>query len=343
MTPNRVLTLAALAVTCLASACAQNLSAPTAAFAPASPEARAYCLALRGGDDETDAGLGGTGLYGTVTSLNLLALDGQRLYLPDEIRIASVLGETDPATLRLGEVLIVEAVQARDGLCALNAAKFLPIVGQVDELDALAGTLSVLGTTVTLSSKTVIEDTSGNSLAQADVPAGATVAVSGIWSGTRVVASHLRVLPRSQRAFASVTGPLRRGSDGGLVVGSTPLTTAVGIQAGGLIAAVGQLRDGALQVQTLRPELAAAPGARRGSGPDPVADVLSERLQGGTGSGQSGPQAADIREAVESRRAERDDARAQARAAARSAASERARDSDRQPQGGAASSPSRGR
>lgn len=300
-----------LIVLAIASACAP-IARPTgtapSALQTVAPQALAYCRALRGDDKETDGGLGGTGIrgtdvYGTVTALNLLALDGQRLYLPSQAQIASVLGPTDPSALRLGEILLVRAVPARDGLCALSAARFLPIVGQVGEVDVLAGALFVLGTEVTVDSATILESDDGRDLELDDLASGTALAVSGTWDGTRVVASHLRVLSGVESDVASVTGRVRRSANGQMVIGGTPVSPTADMRANQIVAAIGRIQDGVLQVEALRPDLAGSPGIPQRGGHVPVDRILAGTGEGGALASEIAGTRAAFEQAVEQRSA----------------------------------------
>ncbi|MGF1444658.1 MAG: hypothetical protein ACFBRM_00485, partial [Pikeienuella sp.] len=239
------------------------LLAGCAAFEVAPPEpeqmadATEVCAALPGDpDDETDGGIGGTGILGAVTGFGSLHINGLRvLHLPDA-EVASPLGSAPVESVEVGEVLIARAAMAEGRLCAIDLARYYPLVGPIGEIDAEAGELRVMDRRVLIMPDTVfalddIEDgglggtglagsglddggLGGTGLAGsglddgglggtglAALQPGTRVAVSGIWSEEGVVATHVRRIGRD--GPDSLAGPIGRDAAGGVTVGGVPV------------------------------------------------------------------------------------------------------------------------
>jgi hypothetical protein len=169
-------------------------------------------LRLAGGKEE--GGIGGTGIFGSVTGLGSLRVNGLRLETRADTAIESLA--RDGAPVLPGDVVAAEAVRVDGGLRATRLAVFHPLIGPAEF--GPDGTLEVLGTPVAVPAGTPVRDADGAPLAV--LPAGATVAVSGLWRGEGVVAGSLRLLDGPPRA--ELRGQLRR-MGFGLAVGRTRL------------------------------------------------------------------------------------------------------------------------
>ncbi|MEM6678250.1 MAG: DUF5666 domain-containing protein [Pseudomonadota bacterium] len=218
--------------------------------------------AAGGGEDETDGGLGGTGILGVITGFGSIHVNGLRLLHDVDAPVASVIGDSPVTTLETGEVLLALAQDTEEGLFARRLVRYLPLVGPVTALDLDTKEIRVLGVTVQIHDDALIRDRSGAPLALAKLPLRARVAVSGFWNDTRVVAHHLRLVDPSLPD--SLTGPVSIGAEGGLRIGGVAVATAMTVPPGTTLAltATGMYRDQTLTAETIGPRYATplAPG-----------------------------------------------------------------------------------
>jgi hypothetical protein len=127
------------------------------------------------------------GVFGTVENAAPLIVAGREIVVPIGLGVISPLG---PGQVILqGDTLAVRAALVDGQLVAERMMQVFPVIGP---MRVVAGTLAtIMGTQVDLSPD----------LAAAD---GQWVAVSGLWSGERVVATHLRRVESS--SFAQLVG-----------------------------------------------------------------------------------------------------------------------------------------
>lgn len=152
-----------------------------------------------GGGEE--GGIGGTGIFGTVTALGSLRVNGLRVETgPGTILEASAGG------VRPGEVVAVEAERDGAALRARRVAVFEPLLGPADILPD--GGLAVLGTPVRMGAEVPLRAADGVAVPRSALRPGTRVAVSGLWQGDAVVATSLRLDPGE--GPATLRGQLRR-------------------------------------------------------------------------------------------------------------------------------------
>ena len=169
------------------------------------------------GDEE--GGIGGTGVFGTVTALGSVLVNGLRLetWAGTAVESLAVRG----AAVLPGDVVAAEVVRDADRLLATRLAVFHPLIGPLAATPD--GGLAVLGTRLLLSAGVPVRGEGGEETNIAVLRPGMTVAASGLWRGDAVVASAIRVLRQGPAPQAVLRGQLRR-TMGGLMVGDTRLS-----------------------------------------------------------------------------------------------------------------------
>lgn len=171
-----------------------------------------------------EGGIGGTGIFGTITAMGSIEVNGLRIALADEA-LAPPLGDDTPLRLAAGQTVLIDAEDTeRAGILrAARVRPFLALRGPITALDANARTLAVMGTPVALQDDTRLVDAEGAPVRLADLRLGDALAVSGLWRGATVVASWLSPVqdgaPALLNGLAQSAGPQMR-------IGATPLDAA---------------------------------------------------------------------------------------------------------------------
>ena len=160
----------------------------------------------RGGIGGT--GASGAGVVGTVTGFGSIHLNGLRVVFPASGAVPAPRGMVAEADVDLGETLEIIGTQAGDGTITPTRAMFrFPVVGRVDGV-AGDGTLSILGTEVTVEPGSLTVDGADRPVS---IATGDWVQISGLPRGNGVVASRIERLPGPVRS--GVTGRVERISD----------------------------------------------------------------------------------------------------------------------------------
>lgn len=151
--------------------------------------------------EETEGGIVGTGIVGTITELGSIYVNGQHILFDPDQTVASPLGDRPAASLVPGETVAVEAVRAADAWQALALRAYLPIVGPVASVEGRR--LAALGAAIEIPAGVAsVEQFVGEPVA-----AGDWIAVSGFWRGDTVVASRIEKIPA--QPLASAVGTYR--------------------------------------------------------------------------------------------------------------------------------------
>ena len=209
-----------------------------------------------GGGEETDGGLGGTGILGTVTGFGSILVNGLRVLHADDAQVGSVLGDEPVSSLETGEVVLILATRTDTDLEAERIARYLPLVGEASMIDLDRSSVRILGIDVMLSPETVIRDQAGSRVGLGTITLRTRLAVSGFWTQGTVRATHLRMVAADFPD--SVTGPVMRDEQGQVRIGGV----ALGSDAPELstvpaaLSANGVFRDGRLYAARLRTGLA---------------------------------------------------------------------------------------
>ncbi|MEL6962597.1 MAG: DUF5666 domain-containing protein [Pseudomonadota bacterium] len=174
---------------------------------------------------DKEGGIGGTGIFGTVTAFGSIIVNGQTVDFSEDVvgSQAPIAGRDLP--LSVGSTVIVEARAIEDGWTADQVKLFLPLIGPVSAIKPESGTLSVMGTAISLDDEAVIVDrrnyADGKVIDLGAIALGDRLAVSGIWRGGDVVASRVDRLDDEGRH--ALRGLLLE-TDDGAMVGGTRIT-----------------------------------------------------------------------------------------------------------------------
>ncbi|WP_376089408.1 DUF5666 domain-containing protein [Roseomonas sp. CCTCC AB2023176] len=148
------------------------------------------------------AGNSPTGIFGTVTALGSLYVNGLRVETPRD----TVMDTTDAQPVLPGDTVAVEATREGDRFLARRVTAFHPLIGPVEPLRD--GRLAILGTPVVLGPTLPVRAADGGFGSVGTLRPGQPVAVSGLWRGDAVVATALR--PVGAAAGTVLRGQLRR-------------------------------------------------------------------------------------------------------------------------------------
>jgi len=197
-----------------------------------------------------EGGIGGTGIVGVVTALGSVVVAGRRVALAPDTAVSDAFGPRRAAELAPGHSLTVEAAPGPDGLVARRVHITEPVIGPVEAVEADGRGLRVAGVAVRLEPGVVT-----------GARVGMRVAVSGLWDGTRVVAS--RIDRRAPDGPAALAGTVARG---GRIAGVAIATGAGTLPPAGRFATVtGSLSGARLEADRVTAERftgAAGPLAR---------------------------------------------------------------------------------
>ncbi|MGX5774023.1 DUF5666 domain-containing protein [Methylorubrum zatmanii] len=156
-----------------------------------------------------DRGIGGTGVIGTIRRFGSIVVNDLRITYPPDVRVTIDGAPARVADLKIGHVVRVVARGPEDGLSTRAIAVTSEVVGPIEAV--AKGRLTVLGQSVS---------TAGLKTTRR-FAVGERVAVSGLRRGDGTIVASL-IEPRPAGADR-VTGPVRRGQDGSLRIGSLRL------------------------------------------------------------------------------------------------------------------------
>lgn len=229
MTSDRLLSLLLFLSLALVGACSRG-----------SHEAK---VLARQDEPRLEGGIGGTGLkpgeigvFGSVGDFGGLEVAGVRMSAVGDLRPQSTDRELPASPMAPGDVIAGELERREGGLNAGRMIRVVPLVGPIERVDADAGGLVVLGTSVRLAPDV---------MPLPPVARGEWVAVSGLWREGAVVASRVERVTRPRQASAS--GLLRRRA-GGWQIGGTAidLSCCDRLARPGFAVVAGQVRNGRL-------------------------------------------------------------------------------------------------
>jgi hypothetical protein len=224
---HRRLALLLGAVSLLVGACA---SRPETAAGPSAPGGGGI------GGTGVIAGWADAGVFGTVTGVGSIDVNGLRIVIPAALRPESLPDLLPAGRVAVGETVAVAAGREDGETVARRLVKVRPLVGPVSYVAPDRRGLAVMRTPVLL-------DESAPTLAE--LAADDWVAVSGLWRDGAVIASRVDRVP--PQATASISG-LLRGAGSARAVGATEVDLsccAPGAPAG-FVAVAGRYRGGRL-------------------------------------------------------------------------------------------------
>ncbi len=201
-------------------------------------------------DRPSEGGVGGTGIVGTLTSTEVLSINGLALATSGDVTVRDAFGPRRRSDLSTGQALTVEASQAADGqLIARSIAVVHPLVGPVEAV--ADGSIRVLGVEVEVEEGAPLVGPAGSAFRPTP---GQRVAVSGLWREEGVVATRLDLLKEGNDSVV-VAGELKPGaSPNRPMLGSLELTLPLGAQVpplGSYVTAIGRRAGGTLVAESI--------------------------------------------------------------------------------------------
>ncbi|MFK7867733.1 MAG: DUF5666 domain-containing protein [Roseobacter sp.] len=147
---------------------------------------------------DVEGGIGGTGIVGVLSDFGSLIIAGARVAQTPQTRYTDAFGTVAASALRRGDSLTVEATEIQGRLSAVRVHVTQPLIGLAQNSGAQSDRITVNGIDVLVDS------------AFSQDLIGERVSVSGIWQGTRVVASRVARTPHKEDVIAGDV--LRRGT-----------------------------------------------------------------------------------------------------------------------------------
>lgn len=166
-----------------------------------------------GRDDRKPAegGIGGTGIVGLLSEFGSLIINGEKVITDSGTRYSDALGSISPNALSIGNSLTIEARRENDGLSAKRVHLTHPLIGKIEKSSSDGATLSINGIIVRVEPQ-----------ARRTALRGDTVAVSGTWRGTEVIASHMAI--RATDTPSVIAGSVRPSDEAGsITIGATTI------------------------------------------------------------------------------------------------------------------------
>ena len=191
-----------------------------------------------------DRGIGGTGIVGTVTGFASVCVNGLEVLYDDALPVALEDGWMRPDSLRVGQVVVLEAAGEGQVLRARRMAVRHEVSGPVGSVSEGDG-----GRALTVAGQRVRLD---------DSTRGGTAWAPGDWitvSGLRDPSGAIVATRIDRRAPGPVTvhGLLARDADGSLRIGALPVSPGAGIdlRPGGYVVASGPLSGGRMLARSV--------------------------------------------------------------------------------------------
>ncbi|MCP5060438.1 MAG: hypothetical protein GY937_27385 [bacterium] len=239
-----------------------------------------------GGSGLADDGLGGTGLFGTLTGFGSLCVNGHEITLDPSVPVTLAGESASVDVLRVGQVLWLVAQEEGGTLRATHVDVFLAAAGTIERVESGGHDLQVAGRAIAVPEDALVVDgVSGMPVPVENLRVGERVAVSGLVNADGVVlASRIERRERAWPKFqlpdpaelartaglsrVSVEGLVQRGPGGRLQVGSFSLALgaeapqAAALTAGARVWVQGKSEGARLTVEQIRlpaPKLAPRP------------------------------------------------------------------------------------
>jgi hypothetical protein len=136
-----------------------------------------------------DGGIGGTGIIGTVTGFGSILLNGKEIEIVPSTRIERFLEASTLESLRIGQIVAVDAQELGQSLIARTIEQLPAIVGPIARIASSAQTFEVMGQTVRVTADTVLAT---GDVGLANLAIGQHVEVNGLRTGDgTIIASRV--------------------------------------------------------------------------------------------------------------------------------------------------------
>ena len=195
-------------------------------------------LSVEGPKPLDDQGIGGTGIIGVVTGFGSVIVNGHHIEFDPSTPVSDPAGPVDAASLRVGHIVAIAAVDRNGALTAREVFRRHPAAGPIEAVDIERGRIRIFGQWVVVDQATRI-GTGLNRLAVGD-----SVTVSGFLRAANIIVAT-RIDKRDPTELGIITFPTEEFIRvfGGPPMPAGDIITAVGpIREGRIIAPKGQIR-----------------------------------------------------------------------------------------------------
>ncbi len=165
-----------------------------------------------GGTEQQAEGIGGTGIIGIVTGFASVCVNGLEVHYNQQT-LVDVDGQPSSINaLNVGHLVAIRSINKGNQLKAQHISISHILVGKLEQINAAANTLQIMGQTVIVST---------NTISNADLTLNQTVKVSGLAAANNRIHA-LRIDSASPNTLSSVTGLFdATGSINGIRIEST--------------------------------------------------------------------------------------------------------------------------
>lgn len=167
---------------------------------------------------QAKGGIGGTGIVGTITGFASVCINGLEVNYDDATRVSSNGQAAGIQKLAIGQVIAIDAMDAKNGMLAREIEILNAVEGPVTGLKVEGGLVEVMGQQVRLNDATRLDGIA----AVQEITMGAPLKVSGYRNAANEI-SATRIERVSELAEVSLVGTVARDGAGGYVVSGTPV------------------------------------------------------------------------------------------------------------------------
>ncbi len=163
-------------------------------------------------------GIGGTGIVGTITGFASVCINGLEVNYDDATQVSSNGVAAGIHKLAIGQVVAIDAVDAKNGMLARAIDILNAVEGPVTFAKVEEGLIEVMGQKVRLNGATGL----GETAAIQQITVGTPIKVSGYRNATNeIIATHIEI--GHDMSVASIVGVVERDSAGQYAVSGTPV------------------------------------------------------------------------------------------------------------------------
>jgi hypothetical protein len=232
-------------------------------------------FSLRPADEESDRGITGTGVIGTIRKFGSIFVNDLRISYPDDVAVRIDGRPASAADLKIGQVVRVDAVSGPHGALSTHLIDVTSeAVGPVESVTRAS--LTVLGQTVSTAG---IHD--GRNWQTGD-----HVAVSGLRRPDGVIVASL--IEAAPADLYKAAGPLRRGADGVARIGHLALSGVAGAEEGERLIVEGHPEAQGLAVTKSSGDIALFPAGVKKFSIEAYVEQTGTGLRLGSGQGAAG-------------------------------------------------------
>lgn len=167
---------------------------------------------------QAEGGIGGTGIVGTITGFASVCINGLEVNYDDATRVSSNGQAAGIQKLALGQVIAIDAMDAKNGMLARGIDILNAVEGPVTMVKVEGGLVEVMGQQVRLSDATRL----GGIATVQEITVGTPLKVSGYRNAANeIIATRIEIA--HDMSEVSLVGMVARDSAGHYVVSGTPV------------------------------------------------------------------------------------------------------------------------